>query len=315
MAQRYTFQIERGRKEEGIHIQGCFVLIKPLSWTGVYERNLVKLGYTGWCSPIKDGKLGEIKSRRYCSKTDTRLVGPWEAGWDDKIAEKAKSAKEAVADLAGGMTLDKFIMQHPSHAMRSFNNVQKIREHVYEAPARSVKVFVHVGKPGTGKSTAVYNLHGDDKVFTLSRPTSSSSQLWFDGYDPEKHEAVLFDDFYGWIKISNLLQWCDPAQTRQRVPIKGGFVAWRPAFIYFTSNVEWRQWYKKHFEEVPDHIQAVHRRLTEVRQFKRKHNWVESDGPVYDVIDKYDVARYDESMERPVVDGDNYQPADFQHMY
>lgn len=71
----------------------------------------------------------------------------------------------------------------------------------------------------------------------------SSGPAWFDGYDPNYHQTVLFDDFYGGLKWTELMQIMD--RYGHQVHTKGGFVNFKPRFIIFTSNKEPAQWYPK----------------------------------------------------------------------
>lgn len=69
----------------------------------------------------------------------------------------------------------------------------------------------------------------------------------------------MFDEFYGGIKLSLILQLCD--RYPMQVPVKGGFVPWCPNRIIFTSNCSPTQWWKD--QEVPN-IEAFGRRLFRV---------------------------------------------------
>lgn len=97
------------------------------------------------------------------------------------------------------------------------------------------EVFCYWGDTGTGKTQKVFELEPD--VFVCP-----DNQLrWFDGYTGE--DAVLFDDF---LSVKNekfpfLLKLLD--SKRMDVPVKGGFVNWKPRRIYFTSNVRVQDWF------------------------------------------------------------------------
>lgn len=117
-------------------------------------------------------------------------------------------------------------------------------------------VSLYWGPTGTGKTRAVHEL--ESSLWTAS----DCSLSWFDGYDD--HEAVLFDDF---VSIKNdkfgfLLQLLD--RYPLRVPIKGGFVNWRPERIYFTSNLPLADWFTGVSE---DSKAALKRRITNTIHF------------------------------------------------
>jgi len=308
-AKCYTFQLEAGDKEQHEHFQCVFVSNKRERGTSLYKK-LEGLGLYGKMSFVK-GDDGLAKLRNYCKKEATRLLGPFEGGWGEKKEKKA-TAKEVVQSIKEGKAIDTLATSYPEHALRSWTNMLKIRQALYNPPERDLKVYVHLGKPGTGKTTSVIREHGEH-LFTVSRPNAKGAPLWFDGYDADKHTTVLFDDFYGWAPITSMLAWLDRAQTRQSVFIKGGSVAWRPAIIYITSNKHWKEWYKQHFADVPDHVQALHRRFTEVREFSRVKNWKQGDASPYRIIDRYNVEDYDHAGNgdnRPKIakEGDSYQP-------
>jgi len=96
------------------------------------------------------------------------------------------------------------------------------------------KVYVLVGLPGTGKSRVC---HASSRDLWVATDCSGS---WFDGYQGQ--EDVLFDDFDGAGAVIGLfLKLCD--RYSMQVPVKGGFVNWKPKRIFFTSNVQPELWF------------------------------------------------------------------------
>ena len=112
-----------------------------------------------------------------------------------------------------------------------------------------VKVFI--GKPGTGKTRKVYEL--DPSVYLVPEPVNGI--LWFDGY--ETQEAILFDDFYGWVKYHTMLNLLDGYPMQ--LPIKGSYVYRNWTRVYITSNKHPREWYDR-----PE-WNALHRRISEIK--------------------------------------------------
>lgn len=83
------------------------------------------------------------------------------------------------------------------------------------------------GPSGVGKTRRAYEEVGDNDFWV-----SSDKLEWFDGYAGQ--EYVIFDDFRGSSCVfSMLLRLLDGYEFR--VPIKGGFVTWRPLCIFITS--------------------------------------------------------------------------------
>lgn len=91
-----------------------------------------------------------------------------------------------------------------------------------------VRVIIIYGRPGSGKTRLAYEFDGG-----LYACVSSKLQ-WFDGYDG--HPTVLFDDFVGGdVCASFVLRLLDVYPLQ--VPIKGGFIVWKPRTIFITSNL------------------------------------------------------------------------------
>lgn len=98
-------------------------------------------------------------------------------------------------------------------------------------------VQVYIGKPGTGKTRRAYEQ--DPKLYLVPEPVNGI--LWFDGY--EGQEAILFDDFYGWVKYHTLLNLLDGYPMQ--LPIKGSHVYRNWTRVYITSNAHPREWYQR----------------------------------------------------------------------
>jgi len=107
----------------------------------------------------------------------------------------------------------------------------------YKTVPRDFKtvVFVFYGAPGTGKSRAAFNFN---RCFAV--PASNGTQ-WMDGYDPEHHDTVIFDDFHASLPANLLLRLLD--EYPLQFPTKGGFTEFRPKAVVLTSNFHPRQWY------------------------------------------------------------------------
>lgn len=116
-------------------------------------------------------------------------------------------------------------------------------------------VHIYYGDTGSGKTRAVYDKESLDDLYV------HPGGHWFDGYDGQ--DAVLFDDFSGsCFPISYFLKILD--RYPMTVPVKGGFVNWKPRRIYVTSNLNPTEWYSgAHIE----HQRALRRRFTHVIHF------------------------------------------------
>lgn len=114
-------------------------------------------------------------------------------------------------------------------------------------------VVVFWGATGTGKTRKVYE--ESPNVY------SHAGGMWFDGYIGQ--DEVLFDEFTGSsFQLPYLLKLLD--RYPMQVPVKGGFVNWKPRKIYLTSNMDPRSWYANALEE---HQAALRRRITSILHF------------------------------------------------
>lgn len=251
------FQLELTPTTKRLHWQGYLQLTtsRTLAWLKKH------LHPTARFAPEYENSSPE-KNQLYCSKKETYVEGPWELGEVSCKGVKRKKATEEFVDLVkSGATDRELIEAYPSIYLQSHNAVKKIRT-AYAEPSKEVRVIVHWGVPGAGKTYSVYDKHGQENVFSL---TQEDHTVWFDGYDGQ--EVLLIDDFYGWIKFSQLLKYID--QYPVQFPIKGGKV-WRQCkYIYFTSNVHPDQWYS--YDEHKQYA-ALDRRIHEIKHFAQKYS-------------------------------------------
>lgn len=121
------------------------------------------------------------------------------------------------------------------------------------------QVFMLIGPTGTGKTREVYEQYGFGNVY---RAVSNKGD-WFDGYNGEP--AVIFDECGpgNIMPITQFLTITDGYPLS--LPVKGGFVPFRPEAVYFTANVNYIHWWSDPLQE---HLLAAKRRVTETRLFK-----------------------------------------------
>ncbi len=95
------------------------------------------------------------------------------------------------------------------------------------------EIYIYWGKTGTGKTSKVMKNEGVDNIWTWN-----GNHTFYQGY--ELHDVCLFDDFYGSINLAWMLKLCDRYPCI--VNVKNGQCNWQPRKIYFTSNVDPRDW-------------------------------------------------------------------------
>lgn len=122
-----------------------------------------------------------------------------------------------------------------NRGLHSYKNYirKKAKQHDREMP----DVYVRVGPAGTGKTRWMDEQFGTGGW--IQAPDNNGH--WFDGCD---RDVILFDD----VEIGSIPSFslwkrlCD--RYPLQVPIKGGFVTWKPKSIVFTSNSHPYEWWK-----------------------------------------------------------------------
>ena len=164
---------------------------------------------------------------------------------------------------------------HFATFIRFGKNLTSYSQSLPAARQHRTRGIVFYGDPGTFKSfsSAAYR-----DTYSVPRPHNNGA-TWFDGYDPQAHPTVVFDDFYGWIPFSTLLALVDQYQCS--VQTKGGMVTFAPFLCVFTSNAAPNQWYK--YDGPHMEYAAVQRRLDHI--YEHRFPSVELDGiPTSNVI-------------------------------
>lgn len=224
-------------------------------------------GYIEWKKPIRFLKLKEIIGQNphmeqrfgsqkqaidYCKK-EPRLDGPWEQG--ERAMQGRRTDLEDVADcLKNGETVHQVAMSYPSTFIKY---PRGIRELAFHCAAESSTKYTEVrciaiwGPPGVGKTKSVYDTYPLEEIYSVSY----NNPQWWDGY--ERQKVLLLDDFYGQIRLSDMLHLLDVYPMQ--LPIKGGYTFKQWKIVIMTSNTNPEFWYHN---IDPSIKQALFRRFT-----------------------------------------------------
>lgn len=201
---------------------------------------------------LESARGSPAQAAEYCKKDgDYCEFGRLPAG-----SGRRGSLSELSERIRAGASAEAIEEEFPSEFYRYRSAIlASIRQRV---PPRSSppNVIILWGRTGTGKSRSVFDFHAVDSVY------KHDGGCWFDGYQDQK--VALFDDYTGSeFKLAYVLKLLD--RYPMRVPVKGGFVQWRPEVIYFTSNKDPVTWYAGALEE---HQAAFFRRVNEIKHFE-----------------------------------------------
>jgi hypothetical protein len=251
------------------HFQGYIVLRNPSRFTAVAA--LLPAGtHIEACSGSDDDNV------RYCTKDDSRDTepdsGPFYFGTREVVGRGKRSDLHDVKTLLDtGATeaeiADKYFGAW-TRGYRAFERYKRLKETPRDW---AMNVEVHVGVPGSGKSRQARD--------RFPGAYWKQRSAWWCGY--ERHECVVFDDFYGWLPYDLVLRICD--RYPLNVESKGGQINFMAKNVIFTSNLPFNEWYD--WEKVRGDQKAFLRRVS---------RWVcygQRDG---DTCVLYDGSDYDE---------------------
>lgn len=180
----------------------------------------------------------------YCMKVQTRLWGPYQYG----IAPCAK--KQSILEDVKMKGAKRVLEEQPTlwRSLRALQAVEVLFQNGRDTPT---KTLLFHGKTGTGKSK-IANLIGS---YLGQLAQVEGTMQWFDGYSGE--DLCLIEEVREIRNISQFLRITD--RYAMRVPVKGGYVNWRPSWLILTTNLTPEALYGGFDKATQD---AIKRRLT-----------------------------------------------------
>lgn len=185
------FQIEKGGNCATEHIQGFITLKNPMTWSTF--KNFFPCSHFNKCiSSNKD-------CRKYCSKEDTRVDGPFEDG--EFAEERCRTDIKQFLDMVKlGIDEEEIQTLFPNLYLREFNKIEKIRNksifNEFKTKYRKVEVVYIYGPPRCGKTRYINNLYGYGNFYSVTTYNKGP----FDNYNGEK--IIVFDEYESQFNIS-----------------------------------------------------------------------------------------------------------------
>jgi len=248
------FQKESG--ETGtIHYQGYLELAANYRFT--FVKNLI-----GDNAHLERRRGTAEQARSYCSKTESRLDGPYEYGiFTHKQPGRRSDLQDAITDLAEHRSLNTLAINHGATFVRYNRGFSRYLQVTAKRRTQAPTISLYFGDTGTGKTRKVIEENPD---YFRKHPDNK----WFDGYN--EHDVLLLDDFGGAsskMSLNYVLQLLD--RYPFTIEIKGNFVELLATKIFITTNSHPNQWYD------------YSKRLTQYKALARRihHVWVfDADG-------------------------------------
>lgn len=243
------YQLERAPTTGQLHLQGF------VTYSQVHSLAQVKVTLHHDTAHVEKMQGTVQQSIDYCTKSTTKVAGPWSVGTPPTGQGHRTDLDEVTAAIKSGASKRKICEDFPVAAVKYSKGLDYLRHTLDSCPKwRNLTVWWVWGKTGTGKTRMAMDSVDDPTKIHIVH----SDGQWWDGYDGQ--DSILFDDFYGQIKLCTMLRYLDGHPLQ--LPIKGGFVYAKYTKVWITSNVHYQDIYKN--EKIPDEARlAFERRITE----------------------------------------------------
>jgi len=244
---RYAiWQLEQCPTTHRMHIQGYLEVKNKIGMKGVKEI----LGDPTAHIERRRGTQGQAVD--YCSKTNTKVAGPWEYGKKSEGQGERCDLLALTEGIKNGLTIYDIVEQFPGQFIRYNRGIERMMAIKDERNMddREIEVAVLWGGTGSGKTRIVMK----NRENMYIRGLASYGQTWWDGYRGQ--ESILFDEFYGQVKLSDMLRYLD--RYPLQIPIRGGYTYARWKKVFITSNTPPWEWYAN--AGAPKEVLAAFRR-------------------------------------------------------
>lgn len=190
-----------------------------------------------------------VQCRDYCTKSDTRVSGPYELGVfaEERARTDITNLLEMIKNGASNFEIMK---SYPNHYLKYIDKIERIRqEMLYEEKSNSFKkdlVVVYVyGGSGVGKTSSLFGYYGNKACYL-----KQYSKNVFDNY--KNQDVMVFDEFRSQLDFSEFLSFIDiyPVELNRRYANMFGnynvvfiLTNWSPIQQYsFVRNTDYKSW-------------------------------------------------------------------------
>lgn len=257
---RLKFQLEAAPSTGKLHYQGYVSMLTAVSFKTVQKL----LGTPGAHMIIINTKNPDWVSdnENYTGKAETRVAGPWMYGRLPSPGTRSDLQKIAKEIKEGTFDMDKFSEENTWLFMTYRRGIEDLIKRIGPGSKKREEqtyCILMCGPTGTGKTTFAKLAYPNAFIVT---PLMSG---WYDGY--EGQDVVIFDEF---AYNNKEKRWCSESEFNTivgmlgiKVPVKGGFVNWKPKKIIITTNDNYLLW--------PD---TMRRRINEIIPMTKQYKTV-----------------------------------------
>ncbi len=260
---KYTiFQLEEGSENHTKHYQLYICFNSAVRFSSVKNKFP-----TAHIEKVLGTKHQAID---YCSKSDTRIDGPYEYGDDPTVQGKRVDLDKLVEYVKEGKSNIEIYDTDTSY-IRLTNHIDKIRqEYVYEQYKnkwRDLEVNYIWGKSGVGKTRSVMEQYGYENVYRIT-----DYQHPFDSYQGQ--DIILFDEFRSSLKITDMLNYLDGYPLQLPCRYNNKYACYTKA--YLISNIPIHKQYKVIQLEEKETYDAFLRRVHTINEIGINNNVIDN---------------------------------------
>lgn len=244
-----SYMVWQGEKAAREHVQGY-----------VYAHGSFKLQDRKKVLPGAHWERAKGKpeqNKAYCTKEETRAFGPFERGEFPRPGKRS-DLETVYQEVKSKGEIWSAVDKYPAIGIKYMRALERVAARYQLKRTWETTVLIFIGEPGTGKSREAREMCVREGVDYYTK----SNHKWWGGY--EGQHTVIWDDFEpGAVPLQYLLQLWD--RYDMLVECKGGELQFRSKRVIFTTNIPFEDWYVTADRK---HIDALRRRITEVREFK-----------------------------------------------
>lgn len=209
------WQHERAPSTGTLHIQGYVEFNSPVRYTHLTKK---------WPGAHIECAKGDAKDNiAYCSKSESKIAGPWQIG--EVTTQGQRSDLSEIADMLKISSVAEVARTFPEQFIKYHNGIQKLKSFYNEKRTWKTIAEYHYGPTGCGKSKQAYERYPN----AYYKPADNK---WWDGYEGE--EVVIIDDWRGEIDAAYLLNLLD--RYPMKIEMKGSSTEFVSKRVIITSN-------------------------------------------------------------------------------
>lgn len=278
-----VFQLEKGENTGYEHWQ-VFIRFKNQKRFTTLKSQLTKNGLK--TAHIESRKGTVEQAIKYCSKSETRLDGPYFFG--DKIDTNTKKGErtdlQKLRDkvLIEGLSFDEIMLEDESGSAARYTqylrSLIRARDKRKTASFRHLSVMYLYGPAGVGKSRWALENNADKTCYRVSDYCHP-----FDAYDGET--VLILDEFDGSMPLTLLLNILDGYSMELPARYENKYAKYTSVII--ISNKRLGDLYTYLIEDSPERLRALYRRIGRYAFMDSSQALIDKKLPTIDKAHKY----------------------------